>query len=212
MKTKEIKEWLVDSNVSKAWGSDTKSPPIDLGTAIELGCHVKIVHKLYYLDLPGLLRYLQVVILHGGKLRSTSKNQNNMVFNDVMKTSTLMLQQPIFVHAGQSHLGPLGHVIALMRTSNHLWCHVIWRANHGGRLSLARELGEDGSDICKNLNWKWVHVGDHAHIMSFETSTVDFPCDSEVAQLRVAHIVQQHLIGGFQAIPHMIGFGSHHPK
>ena len=133
MKTKEIKEWLVDSNVSKAWGSDTKSPPIDLGTAIELGCHVKIVHKLYYLDLPGLLRYLQVVILHGGKLRSTSKNQNNMVFNDVMKTSTLMLQQPIFVHAGQSHLGPLGHVIALMRTSNHLWCHVIWRANHGGR-------------------------------------------------------------------------------
>lgn len=57
-----------------------------------------------------------------------------------------------------------------------------------------------------------MHVGDHAHIMSFETSTVDFLCDSEVAQLRVAHIVQQHLIGGFQAIPQMISFGSHHPK
>jgi hypothetical protein len=63
-----------------------------------------------------------------------------------------MLQQPIFVHPGQSHLGPLGQVIVLMRTINHLWCHVIWRANLGGRLSLARELGEDGSDIGKNLN------------------------------------------------------------
>jgi hypothetical protein len=98
MKTKEIKEWLGDSNVSKAWGSDTKSPPIDLGTAIELGCHVKIVHKLYYLDLPGLFRYLQVAILHGGKLWSTSKNQTNMVFNDVMKTSTL--------NAATTHLCP----------------------------------------------------------------------------------------------------------